>query len=93
MPDHEQTDKVRKQLEKISYLMQRFENTAREEISSREDYLQVCGAMLAVVRNKYVEALGPVDAARLFEALAQTFQLQEDMLNMFQLTEESTTIH
>jgi len=73
--------------------MQRFENTAREEISSREDYLQVCGAMLAVVRNMYVEALGPVDAARMFEALAQTFQLQEDMLNMFQLTEESTTIH
>ena len=73
--------------------MQRFENTAREEISSREDYLQVCGAMLAVVRNMYVEALGPVDAARLFEALARTFQLQEDMLNMFQLTEESTTIH
>jgi hypothetical protein len=93
MPDHERTDKVKKQLEKISYLMQRFENTAREEISSREDYLQVCGAMLAVVRNMYVEALGPVDAARLFEALAQTFQLQEDMLSMFQLTEESTTIH
>jgi len=93
MPDHDRTDKVKRQLEKISYLMQRFENTAREEISSREDYLQVCGAMLAVVRNMYVEALGPVDAARLFEALAQTFQLQEDMLNMFQLTEESTTIH
>jgi hypothetical protein len=80
MPDQGRTDKVKKQLEKISYLMQRFENTAREEISSREDYLQVCGAMLAVVRNMYVEALGPVDAARMFEALAQTFQLQEDML-------------
>ena len=93
MPDQKQMDKVKRQLERISYLMQRFENTAREEISSREDYLQVCGAMLAVVRNMYVEALGPVDAARLFEALAQTFQLQEDMLNMFQLTEESTTIH
>ena len=93
MPDQKQMDKVKRQLERISYLMQRFENTAREEISSREDYLQVCGAMLAVVRKMYVEALGPVDAARLFEALAQTFQLQEDMLNMFQLTEESTTIH
>ena len=93
MPDQKQMDKVKRQLERISYLMQRFENTAREEISSREDYLQVCGAMLAVVRNMYVEALGPVDAARMFEALAQTFQLQEDMLNMFQLTEESTTIH
>ena len=93
MPDHEQTDKVRKQLEKISYLMQRFENTAREEISSREDYLQVCGAMLAVVRNMSVEALGPVDAARMFEALAQTFQIQEEMLNMFQVSEENPTIH
>ena len=93
MPDHEQTDKVRKQLEKISYLMQRFENTAREEISSREDYLQVCGAMLAVVRNMYVEALGPVDAARKFEALAQTFHIQEEMLNMFQVSEENPTIH
>jgi len=73
--------------------MQRFENTAREEISSREDYLQVCGAMLAVVRNMYVEALGPVDAARMFEALAQTFQIQEEMLNMFQVSEENPTIH
>ena len=93
MPDQKRMDKVNKELEKISYLMQRFENTAREEISSREDYLLVCGAMLAVVRNMYVEALGPIDAARLFEALAQTFHYQEDMLNMFQGIEEKPTIH
>ena len=86
-------DKIKKQLDKLSSVMQKVEDLAASEIHSEEDYLQVCGAMLAVVRNMYVEALGPVDAARLFEALAQTFQLQEDMLNMFQLTEESTTIH
>ena len=86
-------DKVKRQLERISYLMQRFENTAREEISSREDYLQVCGAMLAVVRNMYVEALGPVDAARMFDALANTFQYQDEILNMFQGVEENPTIH
>ncbi len=93
MPDQKQMDKVKRQLERISYLMQRFENTAREEISSREDYLQVCGAMLAVVRNMYVEALGPVDAARMFEALANTFQYQDELLNMFQGVDENPTIH
>ena len=93
MSDQKQMDKVKRQLERISYLMQRFENTAREEISSREDYLQVCGAMLAVVRNMYVEALGPVDAARMFEALANTFQYQDEILNMFQGVEENPTIH
>jgi hypothetical protein len=93
MPDQKQMDKVKRQLERISYLMQRFENTAREEISSREDYLQVCGAMLAVVRNMYVEALGPVDAARMFDALANTFQYQDEILNMFQGVDENPTIH
>jgi len=93
MPDQKQMDKVKRQLERISYLMQHFENTAREEISSREDYLQVCGAMLAVVRNMYVEILGPVDAARMFDALANTFQCQDEILNMFQGVEENPTIH
>ena len=73
--------------------MQRFENVAREEISSNEEFLQVCGAMLAVVRNMYVEALGPDDAAKMFEALANTFQYQEDILNIFQQGIEKPTIH
>ena len=90
MQDQKHLDKVKKQLEKISHLMQRFENVARENISSQEDFLQVCGAMLAVVRNMYVEALGPDDAAKMFEALANTFQYQEDMLNMFQGVEKPT---
>jgi len=93
MQDQKHLDKVKKQLEKISYLMQRFENVAREEISSNEEFLQVCGAMLAVVRNMYVEALGPDDAAKMFEALANTFQYQEDILNIFQQGIEKPTIH
>jgi hypothetical protein len=90
MQDQKHLDKVKKQLEKISYLMQRFENVAREEISSNEEFLQVCGAMLAVVRNMYVEALGPDDAARMFEALTNTFQYQEDILDIFQGAEKPT---
>ena len=90
MQDQKHLDKVKKQLEKISYLMQRFENVARENISSQEEFLQVCGAMLAVVRNMYVEALGPDDAAKMFEALANTFQYQEDLLNIFHGAEKPT---
>jgi len=90
MQDQKHLDKVKKQLEKISYLMQRFENVARENISSNEDFLQVCGAMLAVVRNMYVEALGPDDAARMFEALANTFQYQENLLDIFHGVEKPT---
>jgi hypothetical protein len=90
MPDQKQMEKVKKQIEKISHVMQRVENVAREEIGSQEEYLQVCGAMLAVVRNMYVEALGPVDTAKMFEALAYSFQYQEDLLDIFSGAEKPT---
>ena len=85
-------DKVKKQLEKMSTVMQRVEKLAKEEISSREDFLQVCGALLAVTRNMYVEALGPYDAARMFEAVANSFQIQEELLEVFR-DGEKPTIH
>jgi hypothetical protein len=92
MPDQKQMEKVKKQIEKISHVMKRVENVAREEIGSQEEYLQVCGAMLAVVRNMYVEALGPVDTAKMFEALAYSFQYQEELLDIFN-DAEKPTIH
>ena len=92
MQDQKQMDKVKKQLEKMSTVMQRVEKLAKEEISSREDFLQVCGALLAVTRNMYVEALGPYDAARMFEAVANSFQIQEELLEVFR-DGEKPTIH
>ena len=62
--------------------MQRIEKIAKEEVKTREDFLQVCGALLAVTRNMYVEALGPFDAARMFEAVANSFQIQEELINV-----------
>ena len=90
MQNQKQTDKVKKQLEKLSAVMQRIEQVAKEEISSNEDYLQVCGALLAVTRNMYVEALGPNDKARMFEAVAQSFHIQEDIVEFFREGEKPT---
>ena len=93
MQDQKQTDRIKKQLEKLSAVMQRIEQVAKEEISSNEEYLQVCGALLAVTRNMYVEALGPVDASRMFEAVAQSFHIQEELIEVFQRDGKSPTIH
>jgi hypothetical protein len=93
MQDQKQTDKIKKQLEKLSTVMQRVEQLAKEEISSPEDFLQVCGALLAVTRNMYVEALGPVDTSRMFEAVAQSFHIQEEIIEVFQRDGKPPTIH
>ena len=90
MQDQKQTDKIKKQLEKLSTVMQKIEQVAKEEISSNEDYLQVCGALLAVTRNMYVEALGPVDTSRMFEAVAQSFHIQEELIEFFREGEKPT---
>ena len=73
--------------------MQRIEQLAKEEIKTREDFLQVCGALLAVTRNMYVEALGPFDAARMFEAVANSFQIQEKLIEVFHRDGKPPTIH
>ena len=73
--------------------MQKVEQVAKEEISIPEDYLQVCGALLAVTRNMYVEALGPYDTARMFEAVAHSFNIQEDIIEVFRRDGEKPTIH
>ena len=90
MQDQKQMDKIKKQLEKLSTVMQKIEQVAKEEISSNEDYLQVCGALLAVTRNMYVEALGPFDASRMFEAVAQSFHIQEDIMEFFREGDKPT---
>ena len=93
MQDQKQTDKIKKQLEKLSTVMQKVEQVAKDEISLPEDYLQVCGALLAVTRNMYVEALGPYDAAQIFETVAQSFKIQEDIIEVFRRDGEKPTIH
>ena len=61
----------------------------QSEINSKEEYLQVCGALLAVTRNMYVEALGTLGAARMFQEVANTFMIQEELINEFYYEENA----
>ena len=92
MQNQEQTDKLKKELEKISTVMQKVEEIARSEIKNQEDYLRVCGAILAVTRNMYIEVLGPFDTAKMFQAVADSFVIQEDIIQLFK-NEKKPTIH
>ena len=60
-------DQLKNKIEKIASAMKKIEEAASSEINSQDEYLQVCGALLAVTRNMYVEALGPQGAARMFQ--------------------------
>ena len=84
---------LKSKINKIATAMKKFEDLANSEINSNEEYLQVCGALLAVTRNMYVEALGAHGAARMFQEVANTFIIQEELLDQFYPEEEKPTIH
>ena len=83
---------LKSKVDKIASAMKKFEEVAHSEINSNEEYLQVCGALLAVTRNMYVEALGSYGAARMFQEVANTFMVQEELLDPY-YPEEKPTIH
>jgi len=87
-----QMELLKSKVDKIASAMKKFEEVAQSEINNNEEYLQVCGALLAVTRNMYVEALGPVGASRMFQEVTNTFMIQEELLDQF-YPEEKPTIH
>ena len=87
-----QMDLLKNKIEKIATAMKKIEEVASGEINSKEEYLQVCGALLAVTRNMYVEALGTYGAARMFQEVANTFMIQEELMEEF-YPEGIPTIH
>ena len=92
MPKTKQMEVLKSKINKIATAMKKFEEVAHGEINSNEEYLQVCGALLAVTRNMYVEALGSHGAARMFQEVANTFMIQEELIDQF-YPEEEPTIH
>ena len=83
---------MEKKLTKISDAMQKIEEVARSEIKNSEDYMLVCSSLMAVTRNMYAEALGPLDASRVFHAAADSFGITEDILEIFK-NQPKPTIH
>jgi hypothetical protein len=85
-------EQLKNKVAKIASAMKKIEEAASSEINSDDEYLQVCGAMLAVTRNMYVEALGPQGASRMFQEVANTFMIQEELLEEFYY-DDPPTIH
>ena len=83
---------LKSKVDKIATAMKKIEDVAQSEIKGPEEYLQVCGALLAVTRNMYVEALGSHGTARMFQEVANTFMVQEELLEQH-YGFEKPTIH
>ena len=73
---------------KINDAMIALEKIARAQIKTDEDRLLVASALMAVTRNLYLETLGPVDTARIFASIVESFDMMEAMLR-----EHRPTIH
>ena len=73
---------------KINEAMVAIEKVARLQIKTEEDRLLVANALMAVTRSLYVDTLGPVDTARIFASIVDSFEVMEEMLR-----EHRPTLH
>ena len=71
---------------KINDTMTALEKVARSQMKTDEDKLLVASALMAVTRNLYVEAVGPIDTAHIFATVVDSFQMMEDMLQQYKPT-------
>ena len=78
-------------IQKLSDAMVKIEEAAESEIKSSEDYLQVCGALMAVTRKMYERALGPDQTQQMFLAVEESFNIKEEILQAFK--DARPTIH
>ena len=65
---------------KINDAMIALEKVAKTQIKTDEDRLLVASALMAVTRNLYLETLGPVDTARVFASIVESFEFVEEMI-------------
>ena len=78
-----ETEQTKKLLTKLRDAMLKIEEAAESEIKCSEDYLQVCGALMAVTRNMYEKALGTEQTKEMFVAVAESFDYQQEVLHFF----------
>ena len=71
---------------KINNAMIALEKVARMQIKTDDDRLLVASALMAVTRNLYLETLGPVDTARIFASIVESFEFVEHILNEYKPT-------
>ena len=72
----------KKLLIKLREAMIKIEEAAKSEIKKQDDYLQVCGALMAVTRNMYEQVLGTEQTQQMFLAVAESFDYQTEVLHI-----------
>ena len=76
-------EEEKKLLMKLRDAMAKIEEAAHSEIKEKDDYLQVCGALMAVTRNMYEKALGSEQTRDMFAAVAESFDYQSEIMQVY----------
>ena len=85
-------EEQKKLLTKLRDAMAKIEEAAHGEIKKEDDYLQVCGALMAVTRNMYERALGSEQTREMFAAVAESFDYQSEIMQVYK-DHTNPTIH
>ena len=81
------------QLVKISSVMQKVEQLVYDETKDDpNDFMLACSALMAVTRNMYIQSLGVEDTAKMFNAVADSVNFTEGLLNSMR-DQHKPTIH
>tara|TARA_R100000008_G_scaffold20444_1_gene10657 strand:+ start:623 stop:877 length:255 start_codon:yes stop_codon:yes gene_type:complete len=81
------------QLIKISSVMQKVEQLVYDETKDDpDDFMLACSALMAVTRNMYIQSLGVEDTAKMFNAVADSVNITEGLLNSIR-DQHKPTIH
>ena len=81
------------QLVKISSVMQKVEQLVYDETKDDpNDFMLVSSALMAVTRNMYIQSLGVEDTAKMFNAVADSVNFTEGLLNSIR-DQHKPTIH
>tara|TARA_R110002167_G_scaffold112736_4_gene285350 strand:+ start:2324 stop:2590 length:267 start_codon:yes stop_codon:yes gene_type:complete len=87
-----QGQKLEKQINLISDAMKKIEETARAMVTNNEDYMAICSALMAVTRNMYLETLTVAETASIFDAVAESIFVTEEMFHAFK-NQPKPTLH
>ena len=81
------------QLVKISSVMQKVEQLVYDETKDDpDDFMLACSALMAVTRNMYIQSLGVEDTAKMFNAVADSVNFTEGLLDSIR-DQHKPTIH
>ena len=61
----------------ISDAMQEIDTLATSLIKRPEDALLICAALMAITRQRYIEALGPSQTSFVFQSVVDSFEFMQ----------------